>query len=401
PRAVRGDERRGAALMLCPAGVIPSLAFRAAIPYFSGMNVKLLDLQAQYLPLRSEIRKAIDEVCDQQALILGPTVERFEKNLADYCGTKHAIGVSSGTDALLCSLMALGVGAGDEVICPAFTFFATAGCIARLGAKPVFCDIDPATFNLDPASLKAKVTKQTKAIMPVHLFGQVARMEPINEIACAYEIPVVEDAAQAIGAKRNGKPACAHAFAGCLSFYPTKNLGAFGDAGAICTNDDAFAERCRKLRVHGSGHTYHHEMIGGMFRIAALQAAVLDVKLPYLDGWNRARSRNASVYNRAFAGSKIVAPPIEPGNESIYNQYVVRVPDRDAVKKRLAERGIGTAIYYPIPLHLQDCFKYLGYKEGDFPESERACREVLALPVYPELPKDQVEYVAKELLAAA
>jgi dTDP-4-amino-4,6-dideoxygalactose transaminase len=364
------------------------------------MNVKLLDLQAQYLPLRNEIRRAIDEVCDQQALVLGPTVERFEKNLAAYCGTKHAIGVSSGTDALLCSLMALGIKAGDEVICPAFTFFATAGCIARLGATPTFCDIDPATFNVDPQSLKSKVTKRTKAIMPVHLFGQLARMEAVNDIAKEHGIPVIEDAAQAIGAKRNGKPACAHGLAGGLSFYPTKNLGAFGDAGAICTSDDRFAETCRKLRVHGSGHTYHHDMIGGMFRIAAIQAAVLDVKLKYLDGWNKARTAHAAIYNKAFAGSKVIAPPIESGNESIYNQYVVRVPNRDTVKKRLADTGIGTAVYYPIPLHLQECFKYLGHNEGDFPESERACREVLALPVYPELPKEQVDYVAKELLAA-
>lgn len=364
------------------------------------MNVKLLDLEAQYLPLRNEIRKAIDEVCDKQALILGPAVERFEKNLAAYCGTKHAVGVSSGTDALLCSLMALNIGPGDEVICPAFTFFATAGCIARAGARVVFCDIDPATFNMCPRSLESKLNPRTRAIMPVHLFGQLARMEAINEIAAAHDIPVIEDAAQAIGAKRHGKPACAHGLLGCLSFYPTKNLGAFGDAGAICTNDDALAERCRKLRVHGSGHTYHHEMIGGMFRIAAIQAAVLDVKLPHLDGWNRARARNAAVYDRAFAGSKVIAPPIEPGNESIYNQYVVRVPDRDAVKKRLAEKGIGTGIYYPIPLHLQECFKHLGYGEGDFPESERACREVLALPVYPELPGEQVAYVAEQMLAA-
>jgi dTDP-4-amino-4,6-dideoxygalactose transaminase len=364
------------------------------------MDVKLLDLQAQYLPLRNEIRRAIDEVSDQQTLVLGPTVDRFEKNLAAYCGTKHAIGVSSGTDALLCSLMALGIKAGDEVICPAFTFFATAGCIARLGAVPVFCDIDPATFNVDPKSIKAKLTKKTKAIMPVHLFGQLARMEAVNDLAKSHDIPVIEDAAQAIGATRNGKKACAHGFAGCLSFYPTKNLGAFGDAGAICTNDDRFAEVCRKLRVHGSGHTYHHEMIGGMFRIAALQAAVLDVKLKYLDKWNAERAANAAIYNTAFKGSKVTVPPIEAGNESIYNQYVVRVPNRDAVKKRLAERGIGTAIYYPIPLHLQECFTYLGHKEGDFPESERACREVLALPVYPELAKEQVEYVAKELLAA-
>ncbi|HEV2294016.1 MAG TPA: DegT/DnrJ/EryC1/StrS family aminotransferase [Tepidisphaeraceae bacterium] len=364
------------------------------------MNVKLLDLQAQYLPLRNEIRRAIDEVCDQQALVLGPTVERFEKNLAAYCGTKHAIGVSSGTDALLCSLMALGIKAGDEVICPAFTFFATAGCIARLGATPVFCDIDPATFNADPKSVKSKMTRRTRAIMPVHLFGQLARMEAINDLAREHDVPVIEDAAQAIGAKRHGKPACAHGLAGGLSFYPTKNLGAFGDAGAICTSDDRFAEICRKLRVHGSGHTYHHEMIGGMFRIAAIQAAVLDVKLTHLDRWNQGRREHASIYDKAFAGSKVTAPPIEPENESIYNQYVVRVPNRDAVKQQLADRGIGTAIYYPIPLHLQDCFSYLGHNTGDFPESERACREVLALPVYPELPKEQVEYVAKELLEA-
>jgi dTDP-4-amino-4,6-dideoxygalactose transaminase len=364
------------------------------------MNVKLLDLQAQYLPIRNEIRRAIDEVCDAQALILGPHVEKFEKSLAGYCRTKHAIGVSSGTDALLCSLMALGIKAGDEVICPTFTFFATAGSIARVGAKPVFVDIDPHSFNLDPTKLKAAITKQTKAIMPVHLFGQVARMEAINDVAAAHDLPVIEDAAQAIGATRNGKPACSLGFAGCLSFYPTKNLGAFGDAGAICTDDDAFAERCRKLRVHGSGHTYHHEMIGGMFRLSALQAAVLSVKLKYLDEWHDARRRNAALYDQLLAGSKVVTPRIDEGNQSIYNQYVARVRDRDCVKQRLAERGVATAVYYPIPLHLQECFRYLGYREGDFPESERACREVLALPVYPELPEEQVRYVAREVVSA-
>jgi dTDP-4-amino-4,6-dideoxygalactose transaminase len=363
------------------------------------MNVKLLDLQAQYLPIRNEIRRAIDEVCDAQALILGPHVEKFEKSLATYCETKHAIGVSSGTDALLCSLMALGVGPGDEVICPTFTFFATAGSIARLGARPVFVDIDPASFNIDPSKLEERITKKTKAIMPVHLFGQLAKMEPILDVARSNNIPVIEDAAQAIGAKRAGKPACSFGFAGCLSFYPTKNLGAFGDAGAICTNDDVFAERCRKLRVHGSGHTYHHEMIGGMFRLAAVQAAVLNVKLKYLDNWHEARRAHARIYDQAFKGTKITAPHIDDGNWSIYNQYVVRVPDRDRVKQRLVERTIGTAVYYPIPLHLQECFAYLGYREGNFPESERACREVLALPVYPELPEEQVRYVAEELLA--
>lgn len=364
------------------------------------MNVKLLDLQAQYLPLRNEIRRAIDEVCDQQALILGPHVERFEKNLAQYCGTRHAIGVSSGTDALLCALMGIGIEPGDEVICPSFTFFATAGSIARLGAVPVFAEIDPRTFNLDPGRLEEKVTKKTRAIMPVHLFGQVADMEGINDVARRHELRVIEDAAQAVGAKRHGKAACALGFAGCLSFYPTKNLGAFGDAGAICTDDDAFAERCRKLRVHGSGHTYYHEMIGGMFRLAAIQAAVLDVKLKYLDQWHESRRRNAAIYDEMLAGSKVITPHIQDGNWSIYNQYVVRVPDRDAVKQRLAERGIGSAVYYPLPLHQQACFRYLKVPDGALPETERACREVLALPVYPELPEEQVRYVAQELLTA-
>ena len=364
------------------------------------MNVKLLDLEAQYLPLRQEIRRAIDEVCDAQALILGPHVERFERDLAAYCGTKHAIGVSSGTDALLCTLMAYGVGPGDEVVCPSFTFFATAGSIARLGAVPVFAEIDPDTFNIDPERIEEKVTPKTKAIMPVHLFGQAARTERINEIAKKHDVPVIEDAAQAIGARRNGKRACALGSAGCLSFYPTKNLGAFGDAGAICTDDAALAEKCRKLRVHGSGHTYHHEMIGGMFRLAAIQAAVLSVKLKYLEGWHEARRKNAALYDRLLKGSRVVTPRIDEGNWSVYNQYVVRVPDRDAVRKRLADKGIGSGVYYPVPLHLQDCFRYLGGREGDLPETERACREVLALPVYPELPEEHVRYVAKELLAA-
>jgi dTDP-4-amino-4,6-dideoxygalactose transaminase len=364
------------------------------------MNVKLLDLQAQYLPIRNEIRRAIDEVCDEQSLILGPHVESFEKSLAEYCQTKHAIGVSSGTDALLCSLMALGIKAGDEVICPAFTFFATAGCIARTGATPVFCDIQSETFNLDPTKLKAKIRNRTKAIMPVHLFGQMAAMEAINDVARQEGVAVIEDAAQAIGAERDGHRACSVGLAGCLSFYPTKNLGAFGDAGAICTNDDNFAQTCRLLRVHGSGHAYHHKLIGGMFRLAALQAAVLSVKLKYLDEWHAGRRRNAGLYDEMLAGSKVVHPRIDPRNKSIYNQYCVRVADRDQVKAKLAERGVATAIYYPIPLHLQECFSYLKHNAGDFPESERACREVLALPIYPELPEEQVRQVARELLAA-
>jgi dTDP-4-amino-4,6-dideoxygalactose transaminase len=365
------------------------------------MEVKLLDLQEQYLPMRNEIRRAMDEVCDAQALILGPHVEKFEKHLAEYCRTKHAIGVSSGTDAILCSLMAIGIKPGDEVICPSFTFFATAGCIARLCAKPVFAEIDRRTFNLDPGRLEEKITPKTRAILPVHLFGQIANMEAINAIAERHGLKVIEDAAQAIGAKRHDQPACSMGFAGCLSFYPTKNLGAFGDAGAICTNDDEFAQTCRLLRVHGSGHQYHHRLIGGMFRVAALQAAVLDVKLKYLDSWHEGRRRNAKLYDKLLSGGKVVTPKIEDGNWSIYNQYVIRVADRDRVKQKLADAKIGTAVYYPIPLHLQECFTYLGGKEGDLPETERACREVLALPIYPELTEEQIKCVAKQVLEAA
>jgi dTDP-4-amino-4,6-dideoxygalactose transaminase len=381
--------------------LVPPFTFWIARFILRSMNVKLLDLQAQYRPIREEIRRAVDEVFDQQALILGPHVEKFEKNLAEYCGTKHAIGVSSGTDALLCALMALGIQPGDEVICPTFTFFATAGCIARAGARPVFADIEPDTFNIDPQKIAEKITNKTRAIMPVDLFGQLANLDAINEVASKHGIKVIEDAAQAIGAKRHGKRACSSVFAGCLSFYPTKNLGAFGDAGAICTNDDQFAEVCRLMRVHGSGHQYFHKYIGGMFRLAAVQAAVLNVKLKYLEGWHEARRRNAAIYDKLLKGSKVITPKIADGNWSIFNQYVVRVADRDRVKKTLADKGIGSGIYYPMGLHMQECFKYLNYKAGDFPQSERACMEVLALPIYPELPEEQVRYVAKELLAAA
>ncbi len=362
------------------------------------MNVKLLDLQAQYIPLRGEIRRAIDQVCDDQQFILGPAVERFEKNLAAYCRTKHAIGMSSGTDALLCALMALDVQSGDEVICPSFTFFATAGSIARLGARPVFVDIEPGSFNIDPRQLKKKITPRTRAIMPVHLFGQMANMEEI--LAVADGIPIIEDAAQAIGAKRDGKPACSVGLAGCLSFFPSKNLGGFGDGGAICTNDDAFDEKCRILRVHGTQRTYYHNVIGGNFRLDALQAVVLDVKLKHLDAWHEGRRKNAALYDKLLAGSALKTPVIDPSNYSIYNQYCVRIPNRDAVKQKLAERGIGTAVYYPLPLHLQECFGYLKLRSGDFPASEQACQEVLALPIYPELAEEQIRYVAEELRRA-
>jgi dTDP-4-amino-4,6-dideoxygalactose transaminase len=364
------------------------------------MKVKLLDLQGQYSSMREEIRRVLDEVCDNQDFILGPRVEKFEKHLAEYCGTKHAIGVSSGTDALLCSLMCLDIKAGDEVICPPFTFFATAGCIARTGAKPVFVDIDPRTFNMDPTKLERAITRNTKAIMPVHLFGQCADMDAINAVAARHGLKVIEDAAQAIGAKYNGKRSCSLGFAGCLSFYPTKNLGAFGDAGAICTNDDAFATKCRQARVHGSGHTYYHEFIGGMFRLSALQAAVLDIKLRHLESWHEGRRRNAAIYAELLAGSKVQTPYIQPENWSVYNQYCVLVPNRDQVKAKLADMGVGSAVYYPLSLHMQKCFAYLGFKEGDFPVSEQACKHILALPVYAELKEEEIRYTAQCLLEA-
>jgi dTDP-4-amino-4,6-dideoxygalactose transaminase len=364
------------------------------------MNVPLLDLRQQYATIKDEVRTAIDAVCDAQSLILGPHVESFEKKLAPYCGTKHAIGVSSGTDALLCGLMSMDLKPGDEVIVPAFTFFATAGCVSRVGATPVFVDIDPRTFNIDVTKIKQAITPRTRAILPVDLFGQSCAIDVINQIACEHDLLVIEDAAQAVGARHNGRPACSQAWMGCLSFYPTKNLGAFGDAGAICCNDDALAEKLRKLRVHGSGHTYYHEMVGGMFRLAAIQAAVLEVKLKYLDIWHNARRRNAAIYNSILHNCPdVVTPYIEPGNESIYNQYVVRIGNgrRDRVKAELQKAGIGSAIYYPLGLHMQDCFAYLGYHKGDFPETERATHEVLALPVYPELTVEQVTFAAQQM----
>ncbi len=364
------------------------------------MDVKLLDLQSQYLTIRKDIRKAIDDLCDAQAFILGPAVDRFEKNLAAYCDTKHAIGLSSGTDALLCALMALDIKQGDEVICPSFTFFATAGSIARTGATPVFVDIDPKTFNIDPAQVKAKISHRTKAIMPVHLFGQMADMEALHALADPLNIPIIEDAAQAIGAKRNGAKACSSGLCGCLSFFPSKNLGGFGDAGAICTNDDAFAARCRLLRVHGTERQYYHKLVGGNFRIDALQAVVLDVKLQHLESWHEARRANAALYDKLFANSSVTTPFIDAANWSIYNQYVVRVPNRDKVRQHLADKKIGAAVYYPLPLHLQECFAAVGGKPGDLPHSEQACHEVLALPIYPELTEDQIRHVAQSLLEA-
>ncbi len=342
----------------------------------------------------------MDAVCDAQALVLGPAVTRFEANLAAYCGAKHAVGVTSGTDALLVSLMALGVGPGDEVICPAFTFFATAGCVARLGARPVFVDVEPGSFNVDPAAVKRAVTGRTKAVIPVDLFGQVAKLERVA--AAAPGVPIIEDAAQAIGAKRFGKPACSTTTVGCLSFYPTKNLGAFGDAGAVCTNDDALADRLRLLREHGMRPRYYYKEIGGMFRIAALQAAVLDVKLKYLDGWHAARRRNARLYDELLAGSAVVTPAIDDGNQSVYNQYCVRIPgDRDAARQAAGRRAASAARSTTrCRCTCRPASPTWATGPGTSRESERACREVLALPIYAELPEEQLRYVAAEVLAA-
>jgi dTDP-4-amino-4,6-dideoxygalactose transaminase len=368
------------------------------MPVSPKMTVPLLDLKRQYAPLREQVRAALDAVLDEQALILGRSVEQFERDLAAFCGAKYAIGVSSGTDALLAAMMALGIGPGDEVICPAFTFFATAGSIARVGATPVFVDVDPVTFNIDVAQAASKITSRTKAIAPVHLFGQMADMPAIESLARAHNLHIIEDAAQAIGATQQGRLAGSIGVAGCLSFYPTKNLGALGDAGAILTSDDAVYTRAKKVRVHGSGHTYYHEMIGGMFRMAALQAAGLGVKLPHVCEWNAGRIRNAERYNALLKGVKgVVTPTTAPGNLHIYHQYVIRVQDRDRVKDELTKRGVGCAVFYPLGLHLQQCFAYRGHKLGDFPHTERATADVLALPIFPELRPDEIDYVAEQI----
>jgi dTDP-4-amino-4,6-dideoxygalactose transaminase len=366
------------------------------------MKVPLLDLQAQYAPIRWETRQAIDRVCDSQKFILGPEVSALEQEIADFCGAAHAVGVSSGTDALLIALMAADIDPGDEVITSPFTFFATAGVIARLGAKPVFVDIQENSFNLDPGQIEAKVTERTKAILPVHLFGRCAEMPRLMEVARSKNLLVIEDAAQAIGAyDESGTRAGAVGHAGCFSFFPSKNLGAFGDGGMVVTNDKDMAMKLSILRVHGGEPKYHHAVIGGNFRLDALQAAVLRVKLKYLSLWTQARRLNATRYRNLFAQSgvleKVTLPEDVPGH--IYNQFVIRCADRDALKAFLRRQGVETEIYYPIPLHLQKCFEYLGHKEGDFPRAEAAALDALALPIYPELTEEQQSYVVEQISA--
>jgi dTDP-4-amino-4,6-dideoxygalactose transaminase len=366
------------------------------------MLIPLLDLKAQYATIRGEIRQAMDRVCDSQHFILGPEVECLEEEVSAFCGTRHAIGVSSGTDALLAALMAIGVGPGDEVVTSTFSFFATAGVIARLGARPVFVDINERDFNLDAAGVDAKITARCKAIIPVHLFGACAEMDPILAAARKHEIAVLEDAAQAIGSKdKSGRSAGTMGSLGCFSFFPSKNLGAFGDAGMVVTEDSEMAEAVRVLRVHGGNPKYHHGVVGGNFRLDALQAAVLRVKLKYLTGWTEARRRNAARYQKYFSQTDLLEEIGLPEDSAghIYHQFVIRCAKRDELQNYLRERGIGTEVYYPIPLHLQKCFASLGYKEGDFPQAEAAARESLALPIYPELSEQQQHNIVQEIKA--
>ncbi|MCU1384182.1 MAG: putative acetyltransferase [Acidobacteria bacterium] len=361
------------------------------------MGVPLLDLDAQYRPLRDEILAAITRVCDSQRFIMGPEVEALERELAALLGVPHAIAVSSGTDALLLALMALGIKAGDEVVTTTFSFFATAGAIVRAGARPVLVDIDPATFNIDPVQAVAAITPRTKAIMPVHLFGLAADLDPLMEAATRAGIAVVEDAAQAIGSTYKTRPLGAIGAFGCFSFFPSKNLGAFGDAGLLTATDPVLAERARLLRTHGMKPKYYHHLVGANFRMDAMQAAVLRVKAPHLAGWTDGRRANAARYRRLFHDAGLDAAitlPAEPSDRShIFNQFVIRTPDRDALKQHLDQQGIGNEIYYPVPFHLQPCFADLGYRRGAFPHAERAAEESLAIPVYGELTAAQQEEV--------
>lgn len=362
------------------------------------MEVKLLDLVPQYREIEDELLESVRGVFDTQQFILGDTVKSFEKQFEDYYEVEHAVGTASGSDAILISLMALGIGEGDEVITTPYTFFSTVSSIVRTGALPVFVDIDPATFNMDPSLLEKAVTKRTRAIIAVHLFGQSVDMDPVMKLAGENGISVVEDVCQSVGALYRGVRCGKIGDTGCFSFFPSKNLGGAGDGGMIVTSGDGLAEKIRALRVHGEVERYRHRYIGINSRLDALQAAVLSVKLNHLDHWNRARRENAARYTAAFEKMNGITPPvILEGNESTFNQYVVRAERRDQLRRHLADNGIGSAIYYPVPLHLQECFRYLGWEKGALPESELAAEQTLALPVYPELPRDKQEYVIEKV----
>jgi dTDP-4-amino-4,6-dideoxygalactose transaminase len=362
------------------------------------MNVPLLDLKAQYAVIKADIDAAIAEVLSSQHFILGPKVEECERAIAEYSRCSHAIGVSSGSDALLACLMAENIGPGDEVITTPYTFFATVGAIARLGAKPVFVDIDPRTYNIDVARLETAVTAKTRAIIPVHLYGQMAEMDAIMDVANRHRLIVIEDAAQAIGAEYKGRRAGSIGHYGCFSFFPSKNLGAAGDGGMIVTNDAARAERLRVLRAHGSKPKYHHQIVGGNFRLDAIQAAIVTAKLRYLDRWTEARQRHARRYDQLFAEAHVpIIVPVVVTDRHIFNQYVIRVPHRDRVRAELQRRGVGTEVYYPVPMHLQECFGYFGFGAGAFPQSEAAANETLAVPVHPDLTEDQLGFVTDSI----
>jgi dTDP-4-amino-4,6-dideoxygalactose transaminase len=373
-------------------------------------RVPLLDLKAQYATIRDEIQAALDRVIESQHFILGPEVQALEREVAAYSGCDYAVGMSSGSDALLAALMAIDLSPGDEVITTPYTFFATAGAVARLGGRTIFVEIDPGTYNMAPELIEAAITPRTRAIIPIHLFGQMAEMDPIMAVAGRYDLAVIEDAAQAIGAEYRGQRAGSIGQSACFSFFPSKNLGAFGDAGMVTTNDADLADRLALVRGHGARPKYHHKVVGGNFRLDALQAAVLRVKLPYLDGWTAARQRNAATYRRLFADAGLIVPadaslaelwdargvmlPVEAEEcTHIYNQFVIRSGRRDDLQHYLKERQIGTEIYYPVSLHQQECFADLGYQTGAFPESERAAAETLALPIYPELTMEMQETV--------
>ncbi len=391
-----------------------------SMPPMAAITVPLLDLKQQYQTLAHEIIPVLQKICASQQFILGQYVTDFEKATAAYCRCAHAVGVSSGTDALLLALMALGIGAGDEVITSPYTFFATAGAIARTGARPLFCDIEPAGFNIDPQAvsrflqhdcersrsglINRRTGGRVRALMPVHLYGQCADMTALLALAREFGLKLIEDAAQAIGADdAEGRRAGSIGDVGCLSFFPTKNLGAFGDAGMCTAQDGELAEHMRVLRVHGSKPKYYHSFIGGNFRLDELQAAVLGIKLPLLDGWTAARARNAAYYAAAFERAGLTArvklPSALNGQRHTWNQFVVRVPRRDELRAFLTQRGIGSEIYYPVPLHLQRCFDYLGHANGDFPQAEKAAAEVLALPIFPELRGEQLQSVVDQFAA--
>lgn len=362
------------------------------------MNVPLLDLKAQYATIKSEVDAAIAEVLQSQHFILGPKVEECEKAIAAYSNCAHAIGVSSGSDALLAVLMAENIGEGDEVITTPYTFFATAGAIARLGATPVFVDIDPKSYNINPSQIAAKITSKTKAIMPVHLYGQMADMDAIMQIADQHKLIVIEDAAQAIGSEYKGRRAGSIGHYGCFSFFPSKNLGCAGDGGMIVTQDAQRAEKLRIIRGHGSKPKYYHKIVGGNFRLDAIQAAIVTAKLKHLDSWTAGRQRNAKKYDELFAAARMpVTTPTRSASRHIFNQYVIRLSRRDELQAFLQKKGIGTEVYYPVPMHLQECFAYLGHKAGAFPESERAAKETVAIPVYPEVSEQQQKYVVESI----